>query len=107
MAHLSCNLGEGAMDARGQSITQLLSRARVGDAAARDAAFELVYAELKRLAHRQLLNQRGATLCTTALVHEAYVRLSGAEVAPQDRQHFLALAARAMRFVLVDHARRA
>jgi RNA polymerase sigma factor (TIGR02999 family) len=95
------------MDAQAQSVTQLLAQARAGDAGARDAAFELVYAELKRLAHRQLAAQRGATLCTTALVHEAYVRLSGAECTPQDRRHFIALSARAMRFVLVDHARRA
>ena len=95
------------MDAQSPSVTQLLAQARAGDAAARDTAFELVYAELKRLAHRQLAAQRGATLCTTALVHEAYVRLSGAECTPQDRRHFIALGARAMRFVLVDHARRA
>jgi RNA polymerase sigma factor (TIGR02999 family) len=95
------------MDAQSPSVTQLLAQARAGDAAARDAAFELVYAELKRLAHRQLAAQRGATLCTTALVHEAYVRLSGSECTPQDRRHFIALGARAMRFVLVDHARHA
>ena len=45
--------------------------ARVRDVAARDAAFGFVYDELKRLAHRQLIGQRAATLCTTALVHEA------------------------------------
>jgi len=95
------------MDALSPSVTQLLAQARAGDTAARDAAYGLVYAELKRLAHRQLAAQRGATLCTTALVHEAYVRLSGVECTPQDRRHFIALGARAMRFVLVDHARRA
>ena len=95
------------MEAQSQSVTQLLAQARAGDATARDAAFELVYAELKRLAHSQLAAQRGATLCTTALVHEAYVRLSAAQCTPQDRRHFIALGARAMRFVLVDHARRA
>jgi RNA polymerase sigma factor (TIGR02999 family) len=89
------------------SVTQLLAQARAGDAAARDAAFALVYEELKRLAHRQLMSQRAATLGTTALVHEAYVRLSGADCTPQDRRHFIALGARAMRFVLIDHARRA
>ena len=95
------------MAAQSQSVTQLLAQARSGDAAARGAAYELVYAELKRLAHRELARQRGATLCTTALVHEAYVRLSGSDVAPDDRRHLIALGARAMRFVLVDHARRA
>ena len=95
------------MDAQSQSVTQLLAQARAGDGAARDAAYGLVYAELKRLAHRQLIGQRAATLCTTALVHEAYVRLSSAACTPQDRRHFIALSARAMRFVLVDHARHA
>jgi RNA polymerase sigma factor (TIGR02999 family) len=89
------------------SVTQLLAKARSGDVAARDAAFEQVYAELKRLAHRQLSGRRHATLCTTALVHEAYARLSIGEATPQDRRHLIALGARAMRFVLVDYARRA
>jgi RNA polymerase sigma factor (TIGR02999 family) len=95
------------MDLQTPSVTQLLGRARAGDEAARDAAFGLVYDELKRLAHRQLIGKRAATLCTTALVHEAYVRLSGAACLPVDRRHFIALSARAMRFVLVDHARHA
>ena len=95
------------MNAPSPSVTELLAQARGGDAGARDAAYERVYAELKRLAHRELARQRGATLCTTALVHEAYVRLSGSDVDPADRRHLIALGARAMRFVLVDHARRA
>lgn len=95
------------MDAQASSVTQLLACARNGDASARDAAFEQVYAELKRLAHRQLARQRNATLCTTALVHEAYERLCGSGAPAQDRRHLIALGARAMRFVLVDHARRA
>jgi RNA polymerase sigma factor (TIGR02999 family) len=95
------------MDAQSPSVTELLAQARGGNVGARDAAYELVYAELKRLAHRELARQRGATLCTTALVHEAYVRLSGSDADPTDRSHLIALGARAMRFVLVDHARRA
>lgn len=95
------------MDTQSPSVTQLLAQARAGDEAARDVAFGLVYDELKRLAHRQLIGRRDMTICTTALVHEAYVRLSGAGCTPQDRHHFIALGARAMRFVLVDHARRA
>ena len=95
------------MDANDLSVTRLLARARAGEAAARDAAFEQVYAELKRLAHRQLAANRRATLCTTALVHEAYERLCGSNATAQDRRHLIALGARAMRFVLVDHARRA
>jgi RNA polymerase sigma factor (TIGR02999 family) len=73
-----------------------------------DANFARVYDELRALAHRQLRRRdAGAgTVTTTALVHEAYLRLSvGHEVVWQDRAHFFALAARAMRFVLVDQAR--
>lgn len=70
--------------------------------------FDELYKELRRLAHRQLARGRrpGATLSTTALVHEAYVKLEGAgRVGVKDHEHFLALAARAMRQVLVDAAR--
>ena len=73
-----------------------------------DELFALLYDELRRIAHRQR-RRHGAqeTLSTTALVNEAYLRLKGAgRVAPGDRVHFLALAARAMRFALVDYARR-
>jgi RNA polymerase sigma factor (TIGR02999 family) len=72
-----------------------------------DANFARVYEELRALAHRHRRRSDGAvTVSTTALVHEAYLRLSaGSEVVWQDRSHFFALAARAMRFVLVDQAR--
>lgn len=65
--------------------------------------FAAVYGELKRLAHGQLARGPRGTLSTTALVHEAYLKLRGSSVG--DREHFLALAARAMRQVLVDYAR--
>lgn len=88
-------------------ITQLLAAARADDRHAMDSVFDRVYGELRRLAHRQLRGQAGdTTLSTTALVHEAYLRLVGAESAPQDRHHFFALAARAMRQIVVDRARR-
>ena len=76
--------------------------------AAVDGDFPLVYDELRRLAHRQLRREAsGHTLGTTALVHEAYLRLAAqAPGAWRDRPHFLALAATAMRRILVDHARR-
>lgn len=79
--------------------------ARGGDRAALDAAFVQVYDELKRVAHA--LRQRGdATLSTTALVHEAYLKLlPGAAIDWQGREHFVRVAARAMRQVLVDAAR--
>lgn len=87
-------------------ITRLLGAAQGGDRDAHDRLFRLLYDELHHCAHRQL---RGAdhTLSTTALVHETYVKLVAAERLQLDsRQHFMALAARAMRQVLVDHARR-
>ena len=66
----------------------------------------LVYGELKRIAARELRGERpGHTLCATALVHEAWVELSKLNrLKPQNRSHFLALAAQAMRRVLIDHA---
>ena len=66
----------------------------------------IVYPELRAIAQRQLTGEaEGHTLQPTALVHEAYLRLIGAEVEWEDRRHFFAVAARAMRRVLVDHAR--
>ena len=77
------------------------------DSGALSDAFEASYAELRRLARRQLRRLRpGQTLTTTALVHEAYLKLGKAFITPADRNHFLALAARAMRQILVDYARR-
>lgn len=93
-------------DAPGQ-ITVLLQRLREGDRSVIDALLPVVYGHLKSLAHRQLRGERaGHTLNTTALVHEAYLKLVGqAEVEWQNRVHFLAVAAQAMRRILVDYAR--
>ena len=88
-------------------VTQLLRAARDGDASAIDRIVPLVYEDLRRLARRQLGRGFGPqSVRPTELVHEAYVKLSigGAEAAV-DRAHFLAIAARAMRQVLVDEAR--
>lgn len=73
-----------------------------------DPLFSLVYDELRRAAHHQLRREgEGHTLCTTALVHEAYLRMAGQGTAAwRSRGHFMAAAAKAMRRVLVDHARR-
>jgi RNA polymerase sigma factor (TIGR02999 family) len=72
-----------------------------------DALFPVVYDELRRVAHRQLgAEATGHTLNTTALVHEIYLRLNSGEARFADRAHFFAVAARAMRHVLVDCARR-
>lgn len=89
-------------------VTRLLRAAVGGDASALDRLVPLVYDELLGLAHRQLAREHGSkTLQTTALVHEAYLKLlGGGWMGATDRPHFLAIAARAMRQVLVDFARR-
>lgn len=86
--------------------TQLLIRARQGDEAAFDSVFERVYGELRRLARAQLRRRSGNTLATTELVHEAYLRLfDDRRIDSHDRIHFLSLAARAMRQILIEHFR--
>jgi RNA polymerase sigma factor (TIGR02999 family) len=87
--------------------TGLLSAARQGDSDAFNREYAGVYQQLRQIARQRLSQNRpGETLNTTSLVHEAYLRLAGpAPVRPEDRSHLLALASRAMRFVLVDHAR--
>jgi RNA polymerase sigma factor (TIGR02999 family) len=85
-------------------VTRLLSAWRGGDASALDALTPLVYRELHRLARSAMRGERpGHTLQTTALVHEAFMALSGAEVDWADRAHFFAIAARQMRRILVNH----
>jgi len=87
-------------------ITALLFRWREGDQEALNALTGLVYDSLRRIAARHLARERsGFTLCATEVVHEAYQRLAGAEISWQDRAHFLAVASRQMRQLLVDRAR--
>ncbi len=87
-------------------VTQLLQAARGGDGRALDALFVRVYDELHRLAHQVRQGRAGETLRTTALVHEAYLKLVDLRRARfRDRAHFLAMASRIMRRLLVDHAR--
>lgn len=90
------------------SATQLLARWRSGDQGALQALIPLVYRELRRAAHRCLHAERSDhTLQTTALVHEAYLRLAGDRPPPTvNRQHFVAIASKLMRQILVDYARR-
>jgi RNA polymerase sigma factor (TIGR02999 family) len=85
-----------------------LDRARAGEADALERLFPLVYDELRRTASRLLRGERpGHTLQPTALVHEAYLKLVGAPAPDwQNRAHFMGVAARAMRQLLIDHARR-
>lgn len=89
-------------------ITTQLQAWQAGDPTARERLFPLVYDELRLIAHRQLQRERpGHTLDTTALVHEAYLRLAGSTSQEfSDRAHFFAMAATAMRRILVDYARR-
>ena len=88
-------------------VTQILTELRHGAPHAAEKLLPLVYEQLRALAQRYLSQERpGHTLQATALVHEAYVRLVGeAETGWEDRAHFFAVAARAMRRILVDHAR--
>lgn len=89
-------------------VTTLLERWSGGDERALDRLMPLVYDELRALAHRQLSGERNDhTLQTTALVHEAYMRLAGQSRAGwANRRQFLLVAAKMMRRVLVDYARR-
>lgn len=89
------------------SVTAWLTRLRAGDGAALEHLLPLVYDELKRVARAQLRREdTGHTLTPTALVHEAYFRLADRDrLAPEDRRHFLSIAAQAMRRVLIEHAR--
>ena len=95
----------GSSDTR--PITDLLLQASGGDGAAMAALFPFVYQELRRSAHRALRRENsGHTLGTTGLVHEAYLRLvDQTRVEWRNRSHFYAIAAQAMRRILVDYAR--
>lgn len=88
-------------------ISRLLVRWRGGDDHALDELVPLVYEELRRLASRAMSGERrgGHALQTTAIVHEAYVRLVDADIPWGDRVHFYSVAVRMMRRILVDHAR--
>lgn len=88
-------------------ITALLAAVRGGDAAAQGELFQRVYDDLRRIARRQLGSGPSPTLSTTALVHELYLRLSRPGALSQhDRVHFFAVAARAMRQIVIGAARR-
>ena len=89
-------------------ISRLLSEMAAGDQNAASRLMPLVYPELKRLANRYMRRERtGHTLQPTALVHEAYIKIVGqpADIAWNGRTHFFAVAAQAMRRILIDHAR--
>jgi len=89
-------------------LTELLQRATAGDEAAQDALFESLYPQMRRLAHARLRDSHGLSqLQTTALVHEAYLRVAGRTTRAEDAAQFMAYAAHVMRSIIVDHARRA
>ncbi|MEP6922208.1 MAG: sigma-70 family RNA polymerase sigma factor [bacterium] len=96
------------MDPSPQQVTQLLVAWGSGDQAARDELMPLVYEELRRLAHQCVRRERpDHTLQTSALLNEAYLRLVDQKnIQWQDRAHFFGIAARLMRQVLVDYARK-
>lgn len=89
------------------AVTALIELARAGDPDAEASLVRLLYDDLRRMAANLLARERpGHTLQTTDLVHDAYLRFVGAAPRAANRAHFIALAGRAMRQVLVDHARR-
>lgn len=88
-------------------LTEILERAKAGDPSAREALLPLVYQELRAIAHRRMRAEDGNhTLQPTALVHEAYMRALKDDDSFESRRHFFFVAARAMRDILVEHARR-
>lgn len=91
-----------------REVTELLEAWQHGDAGARERLLPLVYDELRRVARARLRRERpDHTLQATALVHEAYLRLIGpGEATPRNRVQLFGIAARLMREILVDHARR-
>ncbi|MBB1059965.1 ECF-type sigma factor [Marilutibacter spongiae] len=97
---------EDGTPAQRADITRMLGAARGGDRGALDNVLATLYQELHSMARRQLAGQHGHTLDATALVHEAYLKLIGRREAQfDDRAHFFAYAASAMRSVVVDYAR--
>ena len=94
------------MELDAATVTAILARWRGGDKAALETLIPHVYDHLHRMAQRSLAGERqGHTLSPTALVHEAYLKLLGADASLVDRAHFYAVASRIMRQVLVDHAK--
>lgn len=93
--------------AKSNQVTELLQRWRAGEQGALDALMPLVYEELRRVAHNRLQGERADhTLQSTAMVHEAYLRLVGGAGQFENREHFFAVAAQLMRQILVDYGRK-
>jgi len=107
--HAATGLGDNleGKSARQTEITELLQEIRSGNRSAEARLMDAVYADLKKIARRHMARERqNHTLQPTAIVHEAYLRIfRGAPVDWSDRAHFMAVAARQMRRVLIDHGR--
>jgi RNA polymerase sigma factor (TIGR02999 family) len=88
------------------AVTRLLHQWQQGDNSSFDELSHLIYGELHRIAEKYLRNSPNSTLQPTALINEAYLRLAGVQAPVTGRKHFFALAAKLMRQILVDHARR-
>ena len=108
----TASVGGGPFDhpymPRREGVTEALQRLQAGEEGALDRLVPLIYDELRLLARRQIAPWRrpGATLDTTGLVHELYLKLAGQRHAAwRDRGHFFAAAARAMRHIVIDHAK--
>jgi len=100
-------IGAGFPLSQQGDITRLLKELNSGKEGAEDELLHLLYNELRTMARHFMRGERaGHTLQTTALVHEAYIRLCGSTSPLENKAHFIRLAARAMRHVLIDHARR-
>jgi RNA polymerase sigma factor (TIGR02999 family) len=106
-AHDGSTAGAAIVDAGRSEVTRLLQRWIEGEREALDQIMPIVYERLRQLAHQRLRGAPGgASMNTTDLVHEAYLKLVDApQLSLRDRSHFLALASRVMRNLLVDHAR--
>jgi RNA polymerase sigma factor (TIGR02999 family) len=88
-------------------VTAVLLDAEISSRAALDGLLPLIYDELRAIAHRQVAGDQALTLCTTALVHEAYMRLApDTRITARGRAYFFAAAARAMRRIVIEYARR-
>lgn len=84
---------------------RLMQRCAAGDEDAYNALFQAIYQDLRRRAHLQLSSRRNSTMSTTLLVHETYLKLAGTHLTLNDRAHFFAIAARAMRQIVINAAR--
>lgn len=94
------------MDPGADEITELLKRSGSGDESAEDRLLERIYADLRQIARARLRHERGETLDTTGLVHEAWLAMAPRQQASfADRRHYFAYAAKAMRHILIDRAR--